>query len=74
MVKLRNIHAELPAIDSSKASDTELVLYLGLQQAKVLSPSPGKFYMAHKSKQVPLKAGLFSHALKEAVFIFTKGN
>ena len=73
MVKLRNIHAELPVVDSSRASDSELVLYLGLQGVKVLSPSLGKFYMAHKSKQVPLKAGLFSDALKEAVYCLGHG-
>lgn len=68
------VNAPLPIIDVLRASESELVLYLGLNGVKVLSPSPGKFYMAHKSKQVPLKAGLFSEALKEAGSLLNKGN
>lgn len=74
MIKFRNINAPLPAIDVERATDSELVIYLGLLGLKVFSPSPGKFNMAYKSKQFPLSAGLFSNALKEAASLFSKGN
>jgi hypothetical protein len=72
MAGFSKINAKLPDLDLARATDAEIVTYLNLQGVKVVSPEPGKFRMLHRSRQVALKATLFSQALKEACTTLTK--
>lgn len=74
MAGFSKINAELPDPDLERITDAELVTYLNLQGVKVVSPEPGNYRMLYRSRQVALKAALFSQALKEACINLKQGN